>query len=220
LFHILLSESTRWFFLSLNNAISIFDANLNAPGKNKLSLDLENQMNKNELAKKVYEISYRRGMFLLRSGQTSTEYFDKYRFESQPALLTAIAELMAPMIPKDTQILAGLEMGGIPIATALSLKTGIPCTFVRKKAKSYGTCQFAEGLDVGGKKLCIIEDVITTGGQVILSTDDLRGVGAIVENVLCVINRDDENKSGEKKLLENQLSLSSLFTMNELKAFA
>ena len=74
--------------------------------------------------------------------------------------------------------LAGLEMGGIPIATALSLASGIPAAFVRKKAKDYGTCKFAEGADVGGKKTLVIEDVITSGGQVLMSAADLRSVGA------------------------------------------
>ena len=166
-----------------------------------------------ELAKKIYDISYLRGEFKLRSGQTSSEYFDKYRFEAEPLLLKAIAESMAPLIPKETEILAGLEMGGIPIATALSLHTGIPALFVRKKAKDYGTCQFAEGRDFKGKKLCIIEDVVTTGGQVLLSTEDLRKAGALVSDVLCAIHR------GTGHPLEGaNLKLHPLFTMEELKA--
>lgn len=169
-------------------------------------------MNHAELARKVFEISYLRGEFKLRSGQTSTEYFDKYRFEAEPKLLKAIAEELAPKIPAGTEILAGLEMGGIPIATALSLQTGIPALFVRKKAKDYGTCQFAEGRDYKGKKVCVIEDVVTTGGQVLLSTEDLRKAGAIVTDVLCVIHRGTGNPMQEAKL-----NLQALFTMEELK---
>lgn len=170
-------------------------------------------MNRNELAKKIFDIAYLRGEFLLRSGQTSNEYFDKYRFESRPELLKEIAAGLAPLIPAGTEILAGLEMGGIPIATALSLHTGIPVLFVRKKAKDYGTCQVAEGLEFKGKKMVIIEDVITTGGQVLLSTDDLRKAGALIETVLCVIHR------GEGRPLESaKLQLKALYTMAELKA--
>ncbi|MEZ0392175.1 MAG: orotate phosphoribosyltransferase [Pseudobdellovibrionaceae bacterium] len=172
-------------------------------------------MTKQQLAQKIYEISYLTGEFKLRSGTTSHEYFDKYRFESQPEILREIAKQLVPHIPAGTEILAGLEMGGIPIATALSLESGIPTVFVRKKAKDYGTCQFAEGLDVKNKKVCLIEDVITTGGQVILSTQDLRGLGAQVQHVLCVIHR---GSGKENKLAEIGLEMKALLTMDDLKA--
>lgn len=171
-------------------------------------------MDRKELAARIYNISHLTGSFTLRSGQVSGEYFDKYLFESDPALLTDIAKEMANLVPEGTEILAGLEMGGIPIATALSIKTGLPGVFVRKKAKEYGTCKLAEGTNVHDKKLCIVEDVITTGGQVVLSTNDLRGFGAIVENVLCVIERDIK---GRENLEKEGLKLHSLFTMDELK---
>lgn len=172
-------------------------------------------MTRQELARKIYDISHLTGQFKLRSGQVSSEYFDKYRFEVRPEVLREIAKQLAPLIPPGTEALAGLEMGGIPIATALSLETGIPCVFVRKEAKEYGTCQFAEGLDVKGKNLCIVEDVITTGGQVLLSTEDLRGLGAKVAHVMCVIHR---GKDSHAKLVEKGLELKALFTMEELKA--
>ncbi len=171
-------------------------------------------MNRQELALAIFKISHLRGEFKLRSGQISNEYFDKYRFESQPQLLKEIARHLAPLIPPGTDALAGLEMGGIPIATALSLETGIPVVFVRKEAKEYGTCQFAEGFEIKGKKLCIIEDVITTGGQVLLSTEDLRKSGALVNHVLCVIHR---GQGKEEKITAHQLDMKPLFTMQELK---
>jgi orotate phosphoribosyltransferase len=173
-------------------------------------------MNRKELARKIYDISYLRGEFKLRSGTTSNEYFDKYRFESRPEILREIAKQMAPNIPTGTEILAGLELGGVPVATALSLETGIPVVFVRKKAKDYGTCQFAEGLEVKGKKVCIIEDVITTGGQVVLSTEDLRSLGAQITDVLCVIHRGAT--ATEPKLDEIKLKMTPLFRMEELKS--
>jgi len=107
-------------------------------------------------------------------------------------------------------------MGGIPIATALSLETGIPAVFARKKAKDYGTCKLAEGIDIRNKRVCIIEDVVTTGGQIILSAKDLEGFGAILSNVICVIERNIE---GRKRLEEAGLELKSLFTMEELKIY-
>jgi orotate phosphoribosyltransferase len=172
-------------------------------------------MSKAELAKKIYDISHLTGEFKLRSGQVSNEYFDKYRFEARPELLKEIARQMKSLVPAGTEVLAGLEMGGIPIATALSLETGIPCVFVRKKAKDYGTCQFAEGFDVKGKKVCVIEDVITTGGQVILSAEDLRRLHAQVSAVLCVIHR---GSGQEPKLAEQGLEMKALLTMADLKA--
>ncbi|UOF02850.1 orotate phosphoribosyltransferase [Bdellovibrio reynosensis] len=172
-------------------------------------------MTKQELAKKIYDIAHLTGEFKLRSGQVSNEYFDKYRFEAQPLLLKEIAKQMAPLIPPGTEVLAGLEMGGIPIATALSLETGLPCVFVRKEAKEYGTCKFAEGLEIKGKKVCVIEDVVTTGGQVVLSTADLRSIGAEISHVLCVIHRGPQFP--EPKLEEIKVHLIPLFKKSDFQ---
>lgn len=173
-------------------------------------------MTRDELCKSIYEVAHLKGIFKLRSGQISNEYFDKYLFESNPIILREIAKHLAKQVPEDTEILAGLEMGGIPIATALSMETGIPVVFVRKKAKEYGTCKLAEGTDFRNKRVCIIEDVVTTGGQILLSTEDLRGFEAKIENVLCVIER---NLEGRKRLKESGLELKALFTMDELKEY-
>lgn len=174
-------------------------------------------MERNELAKKIYDISHITGEFLLRSGKTSNEYFDKYRFESNPELLLEIAKQMKGNLPENFDFLAGLEMGGIPIAAALSIESLKPAVFVRKKAKEYGTCQFAEGAEVSGKKLVIIEDVITSGGQAIISANDLRKHGAEIDTVLCVIDRQS---GGKEALAEAGLTLIPLFTMSELKETA
>ncbi len=171
-------------------------------------------MTKKELGKKIYDVAYITGEFLLRSGVTSNEYFDKYQFESRPDILREIAKQMISLLPDEYDILAGLEMGGIPIATALSLETGKPVVFVRKKAKEYGTCKFAEGVDIKNKKIVVIEDVVTSGGQIVISTKDLRKAGAIIDLALCVINRES---TGEKNLAENNIELRSLYTMSYLK---
>ncbi len=149
-------------------------------------------MLKNQVAKWLYEVAHITGEFKLRSGQISNEYFDKYLFEADPALLIEIAKIMKPLIPENTEILAGLEMGGIPVATALSIESGINAAFVRKKAKEYGTCKLAEGSTVANKRVCVIEDVVTTGGQIAESVNELRQRGAIIDTVLCVVLRDDK----------------------------
>ena len=167
-------------------------------------------MTHQELAQQIYKVAHLKGDFLLRSGQRSHEYFDKYRFESKPEILREIGQQLVKLIPPGTEILAALEMGGIPIGTALSLASGLPCVFVRKEAKEYGTCQFAEGLEIKDKKVCVIEDVITSGGQVLLSTADLRKLGARIENVICVIDRGGDK--ARNKLQDAELNMISLFT--------
>ena len=171
-------------------------------------------MNTDQLAAAIYRSSHITGTFLLRSGVTATEYFDKYQFESDPDLLRPIAEAMRPLIPPGTEALAGLELGGVPLATMLSQITGLPVYFVRKTAKTYGTCRLAEGGEIAGRRLLIIEDVVTSGGQVILSTEDLRNLGAEVDNALCVIDRES---GGPEKLAEVGVRLQALYTMSHLK---
>ena len=173
-------------------------------------------MEKNLLAQKIFEACYLKGVFTLRSGKISNEYFDKYAMEAQPRLLEAVAGQLAPLVPKDTEILAALEMGGIPLGTALSLKTGLPLRFVRKKAKPYGTMRLCEGGEIKGKKLCVIEDVITTGGQALESVKELRERGAVIHSVVCVICRGGYLAPIEKE----GLKLISLFDKEEIKKTA
>ncbi len=172
-------------------------------------------MDKQALAAQIYQTAHIRGSFKLRSGATSDQYFDKYRFESNPMLLMEIAKKMADLIPDGTEVLAGLEMGGIPVATLLSQLTGLPVCFVRKEPKRYGTCKFAEGCEIEKKRLVIIEDVITSGGQAILSATDLRKAGAKVEDVICVINRE---QGDPEKMATAGLRLHALFTRSELES--
>ncbi|MGH9026241.1 MAG: orotate phosphoribosyltransferase [Acidimicrobiia bacterium] len=170
-------------------------------------------MTRDELATRIYEISHLVGEFVLRSGQTSTEYFDKYRFEADPALLRAIGEALVPLVPGNTEALAGLELGGVPLATVLSQVTGLPVVFVRKEAKPYGTCLLAEGADIDGRRLTVVEDVVTSGGQVAASCGDLRERGATVTHALCVIDRES---GGTDALAAINVELRALFRMSEL----
>jgi orotate phosphoribosyltransferase len=166
-----------------------------------------------DLAARILSTSRLTGVFRLRSGSTSNEYFDKYRFESEPGLMREICAELASQVPAATEVLAGLELGGVPIATVLSQLTGIPAVFVRKRRKSYGTRQFVEGREVGRRRVVVIEDVVTTGGQMVKSIEDLRGEGALVGVALCVIDRE---AGGAANLLEIGVELRSLFRIAEL----
>jgi orotate phosphoribosyltransferase len=174
-------------------------------------------MDRAELARRIHAAAHLTGTFTLRSGAVSHEYFDKYRFESDPALLRAIADALAPLVPGDVDLLAGLELGGVPLATMLAQVTGIPAVFVRKQAKTYGTCRLAEGAEVEGRALCIVEDVVTSGGAILDAAAELRGRGARLGPVVCVIDRE---AGGPEKLAVEGLDLRALFTMSELKAAA
>ncbi|MEU4192497.1 phosphoribosyltransferase family protein [Kribbella sp. NPDC026611] len=170
-------------------------------------------MDLQELGQRVYQTAHLTGEFLLRSGQTSTEYFDKYAFEADPVLLDEIAAAMVELVPPDTEVLAGLEMGGIPVVTALARHTGLPCAFVRKEPKPYGTRRLAEGTNTTGRTVTIVEDVVTTGGQIILSTQSLRATGATITHALCVLNR---NPTTPPPLTQAGLTLHPLLTPTHL----
>jgi orotate phosphoribosyltransferase len=169
------------------------------------------------LARRIYDAAYLSGEFVLRSGQASTEYFDKYLFEADPLLLRAVGEALERFVPSDADALAGLELGGIPLVTILSQLSGLPALFVRKKAKEYGTCRLVEGGEVAHRRLVIVEDVVSTGGAIIDAVRQLRANGAQTTSVLCVIDRESgasENLAGEG------LELHAAFTMTDLLSAA
>lgn len=171
-------------------------------------------MDFNTLASRVSAVTQLSGEFRLRSGLVADTYFDKYQFESDPDILQAVALCMVDLIPDDTELLAGLELGGVPIATALSIASGLPAVFVRKAAKDYGTAKLAEGRSVDGRRVLIVEDVVTTGGQVVLSAADLRACGAEVQSAVCVIDRE---QGGQEALVAAGLSLSSVFKRSDIE---
>jgi orotate phosphoribosyltransferase len=168
-----------------------------------------------ELAEAVYRVSHLTGTFRLRSGAESSEYFDKYRFESDAGLLREICGALIALIPPGTEALAGLELGGVPVATVLAQLSGLPAVFVRKAAKDYGTRQLVEGAVVSGRRLLIVEDVVTSGGQVVLSAEDLRRAGATVEHAVCVVDRE---AGGRERLAAAGIELRPLFGFAELRS--
>ena len=171
-------------------------------------------MEKTELAKRIRATAFLTGGFTLRSGKTSSFYWDKYRFESDPLLLSAVADELQKLLPPSFDKLAGLELGGVPLATELSQKTGKPCLFVRKVAKTYGTCNLVEGGFQPGETAVVVEDVITVAGQVCSSVEQMRELGLKVEHVICVIDRQQD---GRENLKDMGCSLASVFTLAELE---
>jgi orotate phosphoribosyltransferase len=166
-----------------------------------------------DLARRIRMASVLSGNFTLRSGRVSDTYFDKYRFEADPVLLLAIANAMAPLIPSGSDALAGLEMGGIPIVTMLSQVTGLPAAFIRKKRKSYGTCQFAEGASLHDRSFVLVEDVVSSGGALIDTLSMLKADGLWPVSALCVIDRET---GGQEALEGCGLELKALFTYSQI----
>lgn len=159
------------------------------------------------LKERIFDSCLLTGTFKLRSGETATHYFDKYRLESDPMLLRDIAQQLLPLLPQEFDGFAGLELGGVPIATVLGQLTLKPVYFVRKERKTYGTCQQVEGGDISGKRLVVVEDVITSGGQLIESAAQMREEGAILQHALCVILR---KPAGEQNIREAGIELRAL----------
>lgn len=170
-------------------------------------------LSKIQLASDIKRNALLKGTFTLRSGAISNQYFDKYLFESNPRLLHAIAEQMAHLLPSNVEVLAGLEMGGIPVVTVLSQVTGLPCAFIRKEAKPYGTCKFAEGASLTGKKIALIEDVVSSGGAILDALEKLRGDNIEPVAVACVIDRQS---GGAERLANAGLKLRSVLTMEDI----
>ncbi len=160
-------------------------------------------MKRDDLARVIYQTSHLKGQFRLRSGGRATEYFDKYLLESEPIVLRAVIDALVPLIPPGVEV----------VATVLSQVTGLPAVFVRKVAKDYGTCKLAEGSEVKGKRVLVVEDVVTTGGQSVLSVQALRRLDAIVEHAICVIDRES---GGREALMAAGVKLTPLFQWSEL----
>jgi orotate phosphoribosyltransferase len=170
-------------------------------------------MDRATLASTLVASSRLAGNFRLRSDADSPEYFDKYRFEAEPRLLRAITDAIAPLVPTSAEILAGLELGGIPIATLLAQRTGHATRFVRKAAKPYGTRALVEGGPVGQRRVLIVEDVVTSGGAILAAVRALRALDAEVTDAICVIDRE---AGGVSALASEGVRLQPLFLYREL----
>ncbi len=170
-------------------------------------------MDKKALAKRLMEVAYNEGDFTLRSGRRSHYLIDKYGFETRPELLREIARELAAMLPEDTQRLAGVELGGVPLVTALSLETGLPFVIVRKGSKGHGLDRPFEGDPVRGEHVVLIEDVTTTGGAACQAAEVLRRAGADNVSLLVVVDRQE---GAEEAFRSAGVPYRALFTRESL----
>ena len=161
---------------------------------------------------RLMQASFLRGEFVLSSGHTSTHYIDKYRFETRPDLLRDIARLLACALPEETTMLAGPALGGVPLATAVALETGIPFVIVRPEAKPYATARLIEGQMDRGERVVVIEDVVTTGAQAVRAARALEDVGGRVLLILAVVDRHEGGAAG---VLAAGYRFQALYTLGE-----
>jgi orotate phosphoribosyltransferase len=168
------------------------------------------------LAEALVDAAYLEGDFLLRSGKRSRYYLDKYRFETRPDLLKPLGERIAAEVREhapDATRLAGPELGAVALAAAASLESGLPFLIVRKAAKEYGTSKQIEGPYEDAESVCLVEDVVTSGGALLESIDALRSAGLVVHTAVCVVDREE---GGADALARHAVRLRPLFRSGEL----
>lgn len=172
-------------------------------------------MDKKELGKMIKEAAYLEGDFILRSGKRSKYYLDKYLFSTKPQILKPLAEEISRALPQNNEYdyLAGPELGAVAIVSAVSLVVGKPFIIVRKVEKEYGTKKLFEGQLEKGKKVVIIEDVLTTGGAALKSAIALRDWGAGVVEIIGVVDREE----GARENIEKEgFKMKAVFTKADL----
>jgi orotate phosphoribosyltransferase len=166
------------------------------------------------LARELVKASYLKGDFVLRSGRRSNRYFDKFLFETDPALLKELGRHLAELVPKDTQRLAAPELGAVLLGGAVSMESGLPLILVRKEPKGYGTTKQLEGRYESGERVTVIEDVVTTGGDSLRSVQALRDAGLDVIHLVVVLDRGE---GGEENIKEARIPYTPLFRAQELQ---
>jgi len=170
-------------------------------------------MNDKQLIERICDAAVLRGEFTLRSGRKSSYYIDKYLFETQPDILRALGEKFAAHVTDDVDRLAGAELGGIPLVSAAAMACGKPTILIRNQKKDYGTSKQLEGTIKQGDRVLIVEDVATTGGQVLEAAKTLEAAGATIVKIVAVIDRQE----GARENIEGAgYPFASLFTKRDL----
>lgn len=169
------------------------------------------------LVARIRDTACRRGGFHLRDGQVIAEYFDQYMLAADPVLLREVAAEMCCLVPGGTDVLVGIELGGIPLTVALSAASGLPAAFLRREAKTYGTFRQLEGHPVAGKRVALVDDVVRSGTQTLRTAAVLRDIGADVTAALCVLDR---GLDGAARLGSQHVALRSMMATPDLDADA
>jgi orotate phosphoribosyltransferase len=167
-----------------------------------------------ELGRELVKASYLKGDFVLRSGKRSNRYFDKFLFETDPAVLRRLGKHLASLVPAETQRLAAPELGAVLLGGAVSMESGLPLVLVRKEPKGYGTSKQIEGRFEPGDRVTVIEDVVTTGGDSLRSAQVLRDAGVEVIHLVVVLDRGE---GGEDNIKAAGIPYSPLFRVADLE---
>jgi len=170
-------------------------------------------MTRDELSRRITETALLRGEFTLRSGRKSNYYLDKYRFETQPDVLKALGEMFAKFVTGSVQRIAGAELGAVPLAAATSMACGKPFVIIRNQKKDYGTSKLIEGVLEQGDSVLVVEDVVTSGGQVLEGAKSLEAAGAKIDRIVAVIDRQE---GGREAIVGAGYRFESLFTTADL----
>jgi len=170
-------------------------------------------MTRDDLAKRISDVALLRGEFTLRSGRKSNYYLDKYLFETQPDILKELGALFAQKVTTNIDRIAGAELGAVALAAVTAMACGKPFVIIRNQKKDYGTSKLVEGTLKPGDRVLIVEDVLTTGGQVLEAAKSLEAAGAKVERIVAVIDRSE----GARANIERAgYAFESLFTTKDL----
>jgi len=170
-------------------------------------------MTDEELFEAIKSAALLRGEFTLRSGRKSKYYLDKYLFEARPAILKELGRRFARYVTPQTTRIAGAELGGVALAAAASMASGRPFVIVRNAKKGYGTQKMYEGQLEKGDHVLLVEDVATTGGQVLEAARTLAEAGATVDKIVAVIDRQE----GARENIESAgYAFESLMTKADL----
>ena len=168
---------------------------------------------KKELIERIKETAYLEGDFVLRSGKRSKYYLDKYLFETCPDILQALGAEFAEYIDDDVTLIAGAELGGVALAAATAMASGRNWIIVRNSKKDYGTSKMVEGVLKAGDVVLLVEDIATTGGQVIEAAKVIIDAGAKVKKIVCVIDR---KQGAEENITKAGYKFDSILTKNDL----